>query len=71
MSKLAPVYAPWDGRAAEMARDIWESDVTVRQWRNRENIPAKYWPTIIAKAAERGHNITAEQLLDLHKQRAA
>ena len=49
-----------------MARDIGESDVTVRQWRNRENIPARYWPAIIAKAAERGHTITAEQLLELH-----
>lgn len=53
-----------------MARDIGESDVTVRQWRNRENIPARYWPAIIAKAAERGHTITAEQLLDLHSRPA-
>lgn len=57
MSQLAPIYSAWDGNAEAMALDIDEKPVTVRQWRNRGNIPPRYWPKIIAKAAERGHSL--------------
>lgn len=53
MSHLASIYAVWDGNAEALASDIGESGVLVRQWRNRGNIPAKYWQRIIDAAALR------------------
>jgi len=54
MSHLTPIYAVWDGNAEALAADIGESGVLVRQWRNRGNIPPKYWQRIIDAAAARG-----------------
>jgi hypothetical protein len=51
MSHLKPIYAVWDDNAEAMATDIGELGVTVRQWRNRGNIPPQYWTKIIAAAA--------------------
>lgn len=55
MSHLASIYEPWNGNAEELAADIGEKPVTVRQWRFRGNIPPRYWPKIIeaAKAKRR------------------
>lgn len=44
-----------------MASDIDELGVTVRQWRNRGNIPARYWPKIIQAASLKG------KLLEWHQ----
>lgn len=66
MVDLAKVYAPWDGNAEAMAQDIGERGVTVRQWRNRGSIHHRYWPKIIAAAAERGHELKAEDFLPSH-----
>jgi hypothetical protein len=41
-----------------MAADIGEKPVTVRQWRARNSIPPTYWPTIIARAADKGAELT-------------
>lgn len=46
-----------------MAADIGEQGVTVRQWRNRGNIPAQYWPRIIAEAAKRGVTLEWQQFM--------
>jgi len=54
MSNLAPIYEPWAGNAEQMASDIDENAITVRQWRHRGSIPPKYWRKIIAAAANRG-----------------
>ena len=54
MSHLKPIYEVWDGNAEAMAADIGESGVTVRQWRNRGNIPPHYWPRIISEAKRKG-----------------
>lgn len=53
MSHLNPIYAVWSDNAEAMAADIGERGVTVRQWRNRGNIPPRYWSKIIAAAAQR------------------
>lgn len=63
MSHLASIYAPWGGNAEAMASDIGENPVTVRQWRNRGNIPTRYWRKIIAAAADRGETITVERFV--------
>lgn len=54
MSHLKPIYAVWDDNAEAMANDIGELGVTVRQWRNRGNIPPQYWTKIIEAAALKG-----------------
>lgn len=54
MSHLKPIYDVWEGNAEAMAADISESGVTVRQWRNRGNIPPHYWQKIMKAAAKRG-----------------
>lgn len=63
MSILAPIYSPWGGNAEAMAADIGEKPVTVRQWRNRGNIPPQYWRKIIAAADRRGETLTLEQFV--------
>lgn len=63
MSHLKQIYDAWDGNAEAMATDIGESGVTVRQWRNRGNIPPQYWRRIIEKAAERDQMLTLEQFV--------
>lgn len=45
------------------AQEILENRVTVRQWRNRGNIPPRYWPKIIEAAAEKGAVIEWHQFV--------
>jgi hypothetical protein len=63
MSYLSPIYDVWIGNAEHLAADIGESGVTVRQWRNRGNIPPKYWQRIIDAAELRGANISLAQFM--------
>lgn len=60
---LQPIYAVWDGNAEAMAADIDELGVTVRQWRNRGDIPSRAWPKIIRAAAARGTIVRLEDFL--------
>src|SRR3546814_12305423 len=53
MSHLTPIFAVWDHNAEAMAAAIGEPGVKVRQWRNRGNIPSRYWPRIIAEAKKK------------------
>lgn len=63
MSHLTPIYAAWEHNAEAMATDIGEQGVTVRQWRNRHNIPPQYWPRIIEAAAKRGTRLELHQFI--------
>ena len=63
MTYLTPIYEAWSGNAEAMAADIGESGVTVRQWRNRGNIPPRYWPKIVAAAAGRGVSLELGQFI--------
>lgn len=63
MSHLKPIYAVWEDNAEAMASDIGELGVTVRQWRNRGNIPPQYWTKIIEAAALKGHLVEWRQLV--------
>lgn len=65
MSHLNTIYAVWNGNAEALAADIGVLGVTVRQWRNRGNIPAKYWPKIIAAAEAKGVKLTLAQFMSL------
>ncbi len=67
MSKLDPLYEPWNGNAEAMAADIGEPGVKVRQWRNREFIPQEYWQRIMDEAAaKRGKVLPPELFIQLH-----
>ena len=63
MEHLKPIYDAWAGNAEAMASDINELGVTVRQWRNRGNIPPQYWQKIIAAAAVRGVTLELHQFI--------
>lgn len=70
MSSLAPIYDPWGGNAEAMAADIGEKPVTVRQWRNRGNIPPQYWRKIISAAEGRGQKLTLDQFVPEEREAA-
>lgn len=63
MSHLTPIYDAWDGNAEAMAADIGELGVTVRQWRNRNNIPPIYWQAIIDAAKKKGARLEWSQFV--------
>lgn len=71
MSHLTPIYDVWSGNAEALAADIGESGVTVRQWRNRGNIPPRYWPRIVDAASKRGSVLTLGQFIPASTQSAA
>lgn len=62
-SHLDPIYQVWGRNAEAMASDIGELGVTVRQWRNRGNIPPQYWPKIIEAAAGKGCTLEWRQFV--------
>jgi hypothetical protein len=64
MARIAQIYSTWPSAAA-LARDIGESEVTVRQWRNRsKRIPVRCWRKIAAAALLRGVTIPIDWFLD-------
>jgi hypothetical protein len=68
MAHLDPIYAPWEGNAEALASDIGVGGVTVRQWRNRGNIPPQYWRRIIEAAEKRGKALTLDQFAAVAEQ---
>lgn len=71
MSHLKPIYDVWQGNAEAMAADIDEQGVTVRQWRNRGNIPSRYWPKIIKAASVKGKLLEWRQFVAPEEDAAA
>jgi|TARA_Y100001963_G_C6581020_1_gene353414 hypothetical protein len=71
MSHLKPIYQVWDHNAEALAADIGEQGVTVRQWRNRGNIPSRYWPKIIKAASVRGKLLEWRQFVAPEEDAAA
>ena len=52
---------------AECAADIPCGYEAVKQWSNRQSIPVRYWPDVIASAERRGiAGIDADLLMRLH-----
>lgn len=60
---LQQIYDVWGGNAEAMAADIDELGVTVRQWRNRRDIPVRAWPKIINAAVGKGRILRLEDFL--------
>lgn len=63
MTHLTTIFAAWENNAEALALDIGVPGVTVRQWRARKSIPARYWQTIIAAAAKKGVTLTLAMFL--------
>lgn len=70
MSHLKPIYDIWE-TAEDMAEDIGELGVTVRQWRNRGSIPPRYWQPITEAAARKGKTLSANDFLPPEQRVAA
>ncbi len=47
-----------------LADEIKQDPTKVRQWRNRESIPAKFWVDIVSLAQARDIAITYKQLAE-------
>lgn len=50
--------------ATALASDIGASEITVRQWRNRNSIPARHWQAVLRAADERGLNLCSDDLIN-------
>lgn len=71
MESFAAVIDHWDS-AEDLARDIGQKGVTVRQWRNRGSIPPEHWRPIIAAAERRGYQgFTFDTFVRLAEERRA
>lgn len=66
MHRMEKVFSIWP-TAAALARDIGESEITVRAWKRRMSIPANRDLTLIAAAKRRGHELTLEDLAALRR----
>ena len=60
MDSFAAIVGLWP-TAEQLAADLGVPGVTVRQWRNRDSIPANRWAEVANAAAARGFSgVTAE-----------
>lgn len=62
MDSFSAVIILWPS-VAELAADIDRPVGTVRQWKNRNCIPAKEWLEVVRAAKERGFNEITYDLL--------
>lgn len=59
------IIRAWD-RLADFAEDIGVTENTAKMMRQRDSIPAEYWPTVVTAADGRNiAGITVELLADL------
>ena len=61
---MKQVFGIWDN-SAQMARDLGESDNTVRAWKKRKSIPSDRDVKLVEAANSRGHLLTFEHLAKL------
>jgi hypothetical protein len=66
-----PAFAIWNNDVAALAADLGLRVMNVRAWFNRDSIPPKYWPQIIAAAKKRGAKISFEDLVFCACQRSS
>lgn len=62
---LTKIFARWP-TLADFSRDISVGYEAAKQMRRRQSIPVKYWPAMIASAAERGEPLTEAELVAAH-----
>jgi hypothetical protein len=62
MDTFSDIIALW-GTATALGRDIGESGVTVRAWRNRDSIPSAKWRNVVRAAQRRGFKGVTVNLL--------
>ena len=64
MRSFADVIRLWPS-AEQLADDLRIKGVTVRQWRNRNSIPAEHWIRLIEVARARALSVTLDDLARL------
>ena len=62
MDTFAQVIKELGGSAIVGAR-LRQPAGTVRQWRNRDSIPAEYWPGVVSLAKDQGKSAVTFELL--------
>lgn len=63
---MEAVFSIWD-TAADLARDIGADPTTVRHWRRRKSIPARYDLDLIEAARARGKTLTLDDLAQMRR----
>jgi hypothetical protein len=66
---METVFDIWD-TAAALARDIGADPTTVRHWRRRKSIPAKYDLDLVEAARRRGHELALSDLAEARRMAA-
>lgn len=61
---FADIVSLWPS-IEDLARDVGATPDRAYKWRARDNIPAEYWQRLIDSGANRGIEITPEQLVAL------
>jgi hypothetical protein len=64
MTSFREIISLWPTPDA-LAGEIGEKPWTVRKWKQRDRIPSSAWMAVAAAAAQRGHDVTAEQMARL------
>ena len=64
MDSFENIICGWPGMDV-LASDAGVDVETVRGWRKRDSIPAKYWRELLDKAPKRNIKISPELLIDL------
>lgn len=62
MQSFADIIDLWP-TATELAAELGEKEGTVRQWKNRNSIPADRWPAIVGASARRGFRQVTYEIL--------
>jgi hypothetical protein len=55
----------WFPTTRELAKELGTSDAVVRQWKLKDGIPARYWPSLLETKIARRRGLTAAKLVRL------
>lgn len=67
--KFSPLLSRWPSLAA-LASDLGVDYERVKKWRQRDSVPAEYWPGLVAAASERGFRLSLSELHSLARKAA-
>lgn len=65
MRTLDDVFDAWETLTA-MAADVGSNRATVEKWRERQWIPHKHWPPLLAALERKSKDLSADSLLAMH-----
>lgn len=65
MASLDTIFNSWE-TLTEMASDIRSPVDRIEKWKERSNIPSKYWPSVLSALRSKGKDLSADDLLRMH-----